>query len=189
VAGASVGEPGIPARSERPVVRNAPTKRFPRRVGIVAGFLALAALPAVGVGAFAAAATGSGEASAEGTTLRRPQVTDAQKQCLTDHGVTLPATGERPQGLTDEQRAAFRAAAQACGISLPAHGPRLGLSDAQKQCLTDQGVTLPVRPANGERPTPPTDEQRAAFRAAAQACGITLPAFGAHRGDQGGTSI
>ena len=165
---------------------DAPSKRFPRRVGIVAGFLALAALPAVGVGAFAAAATGSGEASAAGTPL---PLTDTQQQCLTDHGVTLPADGERPQGLTDEQRAAFRAAAQACGITLPAHGPRLALSDAQKQCLTDQGVTLPARPVNGERPARPTDEQRAAFRAAAQACGIVLPAFGDHRPDQGGTSI
>jgi hypothetical protein len=168
--------------------RNAPTRRLPRRVGIVAGFLALAALPAVGVGAFAAAATGAGEASADGAPLPHPQLSDTQKQCLTDHGVTLPATGERPQALTDEQRAAFRAAAEACGIALR-HGLRPELSDAQKQCLTDQGVTLPARPANGERPTPPTDEQRAAFRAAAQTCGITLPSFGAHRADQGGTSI
>ena len=50
------------------------------------------------------------------------------------------------------------------------------LTDAQKQCLADHGVTLPQRPADGTRPTPPTDEQRAAFRAAAEACGLTPPA-------------
>jgi hypothetical protein len=169
------------------MVRNASSKGFPRRVGIVAGFLALAALPALGVGAFAAAATGAGEASDEGAPLARPQLSDTQKQCLTDHGVALPATGERPTPPTDEQRAAFRAAAEACGIPLRVRGPRLELSDAQKQCLADQGVALPARPANGERPTPPTDEQRAAFRAAAEACGITLPAPGPRPGQ--GTSI
>jgi hypothetical protein len=101
-------------------------------------------------------------------------LTDAQKQCLADQGVTLPersATGERPQ-FSPEQRDAFRAAAQACGITLPAwHSP---LTDAQKQCLADQGVTLPERSATGERPQF-SPEQRDAFRAAAQACGIALP--------------
>ncbi|MEX1009500.1 MAG: hypothetical protein WD271_16915, partial [Acidimicrobiia bacterium] len=85
--------------------------------------------------------------------------------------------------------AAMRAAAEACDIPLPAHGPRFQLSDTQKQCLTDQGVTLPERSANGERPAPPTDEQRAAMRAAAEACDIPLPAHGGPGQGQGGTSI
>jgi hypothetical protein len=121
----------------------------------------------------------------------RPQLTDEQQQCLTDQGITKPA--ERPTGPpTDEQRAAMKAAAEACGITLPTppadasgamgdpgaapqgmrgergHGPRL--TDEQRQCLTDAGVTKPA-----ERPTgPPTDEQRAAMRSAAESCGITL---------------
>lgn len=105
---------------------NASTKRFPRRVGIVAGFLALAAIPAIGLGAFAAADTGSGEAStAAGPVPNRPRLTDAQKQCLADQGVTLPArpaAGERPAMPTSDQIAALKAAAAACGITIPAVG-------------------------------------------------------------------
>ena len=42
----------------------------------------------------------------------RPQLTDTQKQCLKDQGITRPI---RP--LTPEKIAALKAAAQACGIS------------------------------------------------------------------------
>ena len=52
--------------------------------------------------------------------------------------------------------------------------PHPQLSDDQKQCLANQGVTLPQRPADGTRPTPPTDEQRAALKAAAEACGLPV---------------
>ena len=45
-----------------------------------------------------------------------------------------------------------------------------GLTDAQRQCLVDQGVTrLEGRP---------TAEQRQALRAAAAECGIVIPAAG-----------
>ena len=44
-------------------------------------------------------------------------LTDEQRQCLTDHGVERPARGERP---TPDQIQAFRDAAAACGIELPA---------------------------------------------------------------------
>ena len=141
---------------------------------------------------------------------RRPALTDAQKQCLADQGVTLPqrpaadGTGQRPSPPTDEQRAAFRAAAEACGLPTPPAGdhrpgfggpggPRPALTDAQKQCLADQGVTLPQRPADGatgERPAPPTAEQRDAFRAAAAACGITIPEHGPRlAGSAQGTAV
>jgi hypothetical protein len=50
-------------------------------------------------------------------------------------------------------------------------GPRPQLTDEQQQCLADQGVTPPERPADGVR-VPPTDEQRAAMKAAAEACGL-----------------
>ena len=70
-----------------------------------------------------------------------------------------------PAPPTDEQRAAFRQAAEACGLPTPAagvHRPGFGgpgtlagrsssLTDAQKQCLADQGVTLPQRPRGRRR--------------------------------------
>jgi hypothetical protein len=167
---------------------------IPRRVGIVVGFLALAAVPALGLSAFAAADTGTGAASDQpGTRPPHPVLTDAQRQCLADNGVTLPerpTSGDPGQRLTPptaEQRAAREAAAQACGLPTPpmgdhrpggfGFGPRPLLTDAQKQCLADQGVALPERPATGagQPPAPPTAEQRAALQQAATACGITIP--------------
>ena len=44
----------------------------------------------------------------------------------------------------------------------------------EKQCLADQGVTLPGRPADGTRLTPPSDAQRVVFKAAAER--VTPPA-------------
>ncbi len=183
---------------------NASAKRIPRKVGIVVGFVALAAIPALGLGAFAAADTSTGETSGQqGTRPPRPELTDTQKQCLAGRGVTLPQrpangeTAQRPSPPTDEQRAAFRQAAEACGLPTPAagaNGPGFGrpgfggpggvrpsLTDAQKQCLAGRGVTLPQRPTGsetGERPAPPTAEQRAALQQAAAACDIAIPEHG-----------
>jgi len=96
------------------------------RVGLLIGFVALAALPAIGLGAFAAGATdlGTSEAVSGTPTRARFELSDTQKQCLADHGVSKPApsaTGERPQ-LSPEQRDALRAALQACGIELHRFG-------------------------------------------------------------------
>ena len=107
---------------------------------------------------------------------RPPQLTDAQKACLTQHGVTLPAPGQKLSGPpTDAQRAAFEAAAKACGLPTPPKGAmhRIQLTDAQRTCLTQHGVTPPTpgQKASG----PPTDAQRAAFEAAAKACGLPTP--------------
>ncbi len=177
---------------------NAVAKRMPGRVGIVVGFVALAALPALGLSAFAAADTGTGETTGTGSPAPRPELTDAQQRCLSDHGVTLPqrpteiAAGDRPVLPTAERRAPFREAAAACGLPVPAagaNGPgfagpralRRHLTDAQKQCLSDHGVTLPQRPTGtdaGERPAPPTAEQRAALQQAVAACDIALPEHG-----------
>ena len=52
------------------------------------------------------------------------------------------------------------------------HRPRL--TDEQRACLQEQGLEKPAKDENGER-VKPTEEQRAAFRAAAEACGIQLP--------------
>jgi hypothetical protein len=46
-----------------------------------------------------------------------PRLTDEQRACLKEAGIEKPADGQPP---TEEQRAAFRAAAQQCGIDLPA---------------------------------------------------------------------
>jgi hypothetical protein len=131
------------------------------------------------VGALAPAALAQesldSEAPADEARPRRPQLTEEQQACLEEQGIVKPepnADGERPRP-TDEQREAFRAAAEACGIELPArHGPRL--TDEQKSCLEEQGIEKPARGEDGER-VEPTDEQREAFRAAAEACGIDLP--------------
>jgi len=91
----------------------------------------------------------------------RAWLTEEQRACLEEQGVKRPPEGQRP---TEEQREAFRAAAEACGIELPRR-----LTDEQRACLEEQGVK---RPPEGQRPT---EEQREAFRAAAEACGIELP--------------
>lgn len=62
----------------------------------------------------------------------RPELTDAQKSCLTSNGVTLPTppaqgsasnTNTKPTAPTAEQKAAFDAAAKACNLpTRPAKG-------------------------------------------------------------------
>ena len=135
--------------------------------------------------ATAPASTGSGTAGAaddgDGGThpvrsgLRRwlGSLTDEQRQCLRDAGLT------RPVGpLDDEQRAALReqarAAAEGCGVELPFPRARAfwaGVSEEQKQCLRDSGLTRPVGPLTAEE----RQALREQVRAAAEACGITLP--------------
>jgi hypothetical protein len=141
---------------------------------------------------------------------------DAYRACIRQQGVTLPdkpADGSRPE-LSDEQRAALRAAHEACADQRPS---RPELSDEQRAQLQAQaaehrecmeaelsaaGITRPERPtpgerpADGQRPARPelTDEQKAAFQAAHAACedlrpnlGVEgLPMFGhGHRGPGG----
>ena len=59
------------------------------------------------------------------------------------------------------------AGAADAGSGAKAGHHRLHLTDTQKQCLKDQGITRPVRPL--------TPEKIAALKAAAQACGIQRP--------------
>ncbi len=160
----------------------------------IVGFVALAALPVLALNSLATADTGgsstTGTSDPSGTTRpARPQLTDTQGQCLADQGVTLPtrpADGSRPE-VSQEQRDALRAAAEKCG--LPAMGPRghrPQLTDAQRQCLADQGVTLPTRPADGSRPEV-SQEQREALRAAAEKCGLPAGPHGRRGGGLQGT--
>ncbi|HEX5586637.1 MAG TPA: hypothetical protein VFZ17_04975 [Acidimicrobiia bacterium] len=152
-------------------------------LGLAAGAIAIAAVPALGLAGVASAASGDSGESADTTTRpARPALTDTQRQCLADHGVTpptRPADGTHTPP-TDEQRAAMQAAAEACGLPARPAGPGMGrgmgpqLTDDQRACLAAQGVTLPNRSTDGTR-TPPTDEQRAAMKAAAEACGLPAP--------------
>ena len=130
--------------------------------------LGLAGLALV-VGGLSLAPAAAGAANSD-SHPRHKQLTDEQKTCLEGQGVTKPEKGTKP---TDEQREAFKAAAESCGIELPARGNRPHrpkLTDEQKTCLEGQGVTKP------EKGTKPTAEQREAFKAAAESCGIELPA-------------
>ncbi len=130
--------------------------RLRQRVGHVALFVALAVVPVLALNSLATATT----ASDGGTdpTAGRPALTDTQRQCLSDHGVTLPpggADGAKPE-LTRELRrqlreagAAWVGAMNAVKGRAGARGLGTGLTDAQRQCLSDQGVSLPAHSAGG----------------------------------------
>lgn len=142
------------------------TRSFRRLVATGLGCVALGAA-SIGIAAPAGAAT-------DGSTGRPGRhLTDEQQQCLADHGVTRPV---RP--LTKEKVATIKAAAEACDVKIPArlkhrlaHRRHLNLTDEQKQCLSDAGITRPVRPV--------TTEKIEAIKAAAETCGVDLPdAFG-----------
>lgn len=142
-------------------------KNFTFRRLIGAG-IACAALSvsAVAVAAPAGADTGTTpNVTAQGRHAR-VHLTDEQKKCLADHGITRPL---RP--LTKEKIAALKAAAKACDVKLPNRGHRL--TDDQKKCLADHGVTRPIRPL--------TKEKIEALKTAAKACDIKLP----NRGNRG----
>ena len=104
-----------------------------------------------------------------------PRLTDAQKTCLTQHGVTLPApnAGQPPTPPTDQQRQAFETAATACGVQPPRPHP-VQLTAAQRTCLTQHGITPPT-PGSAKPTSEPSAQQRATFEAAAKACGLPAP--------------
>ena len=117
-------------------------------------------LGCVALGVSAVTMAGPAGAADTAAARHRPRLTDEQKQCLADEGITRPI---RP--LTKEKVAALRAAAKACDLPTRPHRPRL--TDEQKQCLADEGITRPIRPL--------TKEKVAALRAAAKACDIRRP--------------
>jgi hypothetical protein len=107
-----------------------------------------------------------------------PNLTDAQKTCLTQHGVQLPTpnAGQRPAPPTNQQRQAFEAAGKACGVQ-PPKGHRVELTAAQQTCLTQHGITPPT-PGSAKPTSRPSAQQRATFEAAAKACGLPAPPKG-----------
>jgi hypothetical protein len=143
-----------------------------KRVGNVVLFVALAVVPVLALNSLATATpTSDGGGSSDGDGDARPVLTDAQRECLAERGVSIPdrSGAETRSALTREQRRELRQAGKACGVRGMGKGQGEGvLTDAQRQCLTEQGVTVP----------PQSAEQRAALRAAAEACG--LPAGGHH---------
>lgn len=92
------------------------------RTKAILGSLGVATAGVLTVGAFAFA--GPALADAGNDNLRashRMELTDEQRQCLADAGVT------RPEGRpTDEQREAMKAAAEGCGIEVPEPGEGRG---------------------------------------------------------------
>ncbi|MEY3361865.1 MAG: hypothetical protein RL531_1584 [Actinomycetota bacterium] len=134
------------------------------RLRRIAGTAALATLALATVGTGVAGADPSGATGTSGA-RGRGHLSAEQRACLKDEGITKP-TG-RP---TKADVKALKAAAEACDIQLGrlmrhhiGHG-MADLTDEQRQCLTDAGVTKP----EGR----PTQEQRAELRDAAESCGI-----------------
>ncbi len=106
-------------------------------------------------------------------------LTDAQRTCLTDQGLTRPTAP-----LSDAERQARRekvkAAVKACDLTLPGAERRAqlrefwkGLPAEQRTCIKDQGITRPWGPLTKEART----EFLAKFAAAAKTCGATLPSL------------
>lgn len=138
--------------------------RFGTRLGHVCLFVALATLPVLALNSFATADTG---AAADHGSRWRPDLTDAQRECLTEHGVTLPSRDAEPRDFTRDQRKALHEAAAACGLK--GRRPRVALrqlTDDERACLAEHDAMLPGRPRG--------PQARAAFRDAAAACGLPI---------------
>ena len=82
---------------------------------------------------------------------------------------TLGATiiGFGVAGAVDGGSSSTSSTTPSAAEAAPHHGRGLNLTDTQKTCLTEAGITKP----EGR----PTQAERDAFKAAAETCGITLP--------------
>jgi len=150
------------------------------------------------LGAIASACGGStATPSASSSSPSGPQNAGRQayRQCLKDHGVSLPpgfrrrqvaspgtpgqdggfpgGPAQAPSGI-DQQK--FQDAQQACRDKLPAGGGRGrfgGAFMAYRSCLADHGVKFPSPTPSG--PPPRIDRSDPALQAAAAACSALLP--------------
>jgi hypothetical protein len=152
---------------------NRMTTRVTSRMAHVALLVGLAIVPVLALNSLATATP-----TPHGGTDPRPGATDTLRTCLAEQGVTLPtpANPASPGGRArvDEQQVLQQAAKQ-CGLRSRIALGRL--TAAQRQCVADQGVTLPERESDGTRPHL-SIEQRVALQQAAVACG--LPVWNRH---------
>ena len=192
---------------------SSPLRRI-RRIGVATGVVGAALFGTMVVANAQTTTTAPSTATAR-TPPTQAQL-DAAKACMAAKGFTMPTRDSGPPTTiagsptptkapkTAEQRAAFEAAATACGLPVGGRGgpgdrggpggpgdrggpgAHIALNDAQKACLTGKGITLPTPPAAGANTTGtrparvfPTDAERAARDAAFAACGIFRPTPGA----------
>jgi hypothetical protein len=120
-------------------------------------FLALSVVRVLELNSFANAASTSDAGSNP-----RPGLSDAQRACLSAHGITTDRRDDAEKPFAKQQRHELRAAARGCGVRGLRVAPLGALTDEQRQCLADQGATVP----------PHSVEERRALRAAAAACGL-----------------
>ena len=123
--------------------------------------------------------TAAGETASDGPARTRARgwwsgLTDAQRTCLQGQDITRPV-GRLDDAERTALRATVEAAAKTCDVTLPFARARAfwdGLTTEQQDCIKDAGVNRPWGPL--------TKEQRQAVRsdltAAAERCGVTLPA-------------
>jgi len=183
--------------------------------------LRLAAVLAVALGIVAlagcgaktsAAASGDSPATTDTTTAASGN-NQAYRDCLSQHGVTLPqrgsgngnanagdsgggsgsGTGGRGgfAGGTQSTDPAFQAAQQACQDLRPAANPqRQQQMDAYLSCLKDHGVTVPDQTATTDPNQPRTriDQNDPAVVEANKICGVLRPTGGPGGGGQGNTT-
>lgn len=140
--------------------------RVGKRLGHVALLVALAVVPVLLLNSLATA-----------DTHPDPRAGDTLRSCTVAHGLA-GAAGQDPRSTSTATRRTRRRQAGACGLDVR-HAPRgtYVVTDDERRCLAEHGVTLPPRSADGSRPEVAPGE-RAALRQAAAACG--LPAHGPH---------
>ena len=158
-----------------------------RRIGVVTGIVGAALFGTMVVANAQTTTTAPSTATAR-TPPTQAQI-DAAKACMAAKGFTIPTRDSGPPTTiagsptptkapkTAEQRAAFEAAATACGLPVGGHGgpggpgdrggpggpgdrggpggpgAHVALTNAQKACLTGKGITLPTPPAAGANTT------------------------------------
>ena len=176
------------------------------RAGIIT-FVIIGAL-----GAAACSGSSGKVASASNASSAAPSSSSGAQQayrdCMSQHGVTLPARNRNQSGGSDSSgsnsdqsgaprgpgggfngqfslppgvdQATFNAAQQACASLRPAGGGSRGgaAAAAYRSCLADHGVTVPSTSSGG--PPPSIDRNDPNFAAANDACRALLPTRGSN---------
>lgn len=123
--------------------------------------------------------TTAGDTASEGTARTKARgwwsgLTDAQRTCLQDQDITRPV-GRLDDAERTALRATVEAAAKTCDVTLPFPRARAfwdGLTTEQQDCIKDAGVNRPWGPLTKEQ----RQAVRADLKAAADKCGVALPA-------------